>query len=486
MLSPSLTIIRGTLISLAAAALVGAALDLPAADKPPSKDSKPIEGIWQGTLKAGAFELRVIFKISKAAGGELHATLDSPDQGAKDIPFDSVARDGSDVKLEAKKLVATFQGTLSDDGQAIKGQWKQAGATMPLALVRLDKEPETGRPQDPKKPYPYVEEEVSYENASAKVKLAGTLTLPKSRRPAPAVLLITGSGPQDRDESIMGHRPFLVLADSLTRRGIAVLRVDDRGVGGSTGQDTAATTEDLTGDVLAGVAYLKTRQEIDPRRIGLAGHSEGGIIAPLAASRSRDVAFIVLLAGTGVTGEEILYRQGDLIIKAQGANAELAAANRTTQKALFEIVKQEADPAKAEPQLRQALLELSGAKTALAESKEAIEAQCAAQAKALSSPWLRFFLTFDPATALHKVRCPVLAINGEHDLQVDPKQNLPPIEAALKQAGNRDVTVKELAGLNHLFQHSKTGSPAEYGKIDETFAPEALEIIGNWIVERTK
>src|SRR5262249_4567618 len=329
-------------------------------------------------------------------------------------------------------------------------------------------------------------EEVAYENSAAKIKLAGTLTLPRTDGPVPAVLLITGSGAQDRDESLLGHKPFLVLADYLTRRGIAVLRVDDRGVGGSTGKVSESTTDDFTGDVLAGVAFLKGHREIDKGRIGLCGHSEGALVAPLAASRSDDVAFIVMLAGTGVPGEEVIFRQQELIARAQGVDGLALAAARGSQEQIFKIMREQPDLAQAEEQIRKVVAEqIAAAAAAAPDSKDALEAQANAQVKALFTPWYRFFLTYDPRPALRKVRCPVLALIGEKDLQVDPRQNLEPIEMALKEGGNRDYTAKELQGLNHLFQHCQTGSPAEYGKIDETFSPEALKLVGDWIVERT-
>lgn len=452
----------------------------------PTKGEKALDGNWHGVLKVGPAEVRLIFRVTKDKDGNLKATLDSPDQGAKGIPLDSVTREGRDVKFESKAAKAVYEGQLSEDGLSIAGKWKQAGVSFALDLKRLDKEPEVARPQVPKRPYPYREEEVTYENAAAKIKLAGTLTLPKSEGPFAAVLLITGSGAQDRDESLLGHKPFLVLADHLTRQGLAVLRVDDRGVGGSSGSTPNSTTDDFAGDVLAGIAYLKGRKEIDPKRIGLAGHSEGGIIAPLVASRSADVAFIVLLAATGVTGEEIIYRQGALIAKVQGATDAAVAASRTGQETLFKIVREEKDPEKAAELLKKYFAErVALAVAASPDAKDAIEAQAKAQLTPLLTPWFRHFLVYDPAPALRKVRCPVLAVNGEKDLQVEPAQNLPPIKKALEESGNADVTIKELPGLNHLFQHAKTGAPSEYGKIEETFAPEALAIISDWILART-
>ena len=452
----------------------------------PKADAQSLIGIWQGTLKVSAVELRLLLRFVKDGETGIKASLDSPDQGAKGIPADTVTFDKGVVKVEIKRIKGVYEGTLSKEGTTIQGTWKQGGPALLLDLKRLEKEPDFSRPQEPKKPYPYLEEEVTYENAAAKAKLAGTLTLPKSDQPVPAVLLITGSGAQDRDESLLGHKPFLVLADFLTRRGIAVLRVDDRGVGGSTGDVSSSTTDDFAGDVLAGIAFLKGRKEINPRQIGLAGHSEGGLVAPLAASRSSNVAFIVLLAGTGVTGEEILYLQGAQIAKAQGANAIALAVARGSQEKLFKIIREEKDVTKMEEELNKMVaVQIAAAAAANPESKAALEAQAGAQVKSILSPWFRFFLSYDPVPALRQVRCPVLAINGEKDLQVDPKQNLPPIEKALKEGGNADYTIREFPGLNHLFQHCQTGSPTEYGKIEETMSPEVLELVGNWIVERT-
>src|SRR5262245_7486170 len=269
-----------------------------------------IEEIYEGKLKVGPLEVRLAFHLFKQKDASYAGTMDSPDQGAKDIVLDTVTVQDDTVKLELQSAKLVFQGKRSADNQEIVGTFKQAGQTFPLTLKRVAKTTESRRPQTPKKPYPYEEIEVTYQNTKDNIKLAGALTLPRSEGPFPCVLLITGSGPQDRDETILGHKPFLVLADHLTRRGIAVLRVDDRGMGGSTGNVEDATSADFANDVLAGVAFLKTRKEINPAQIGLIGHSEGAIIAPLVASQSKDIAFIVMLAGTAFPGDEILYVQG--------------------------------------------------------------------------------------------------------------------------------------------------------------------------------
>jgi hypothetical protein len=446
---------------------------------------KPIEGVWQGTLQVGSMELRLLFRLATDDDGKLTASMDSPDQGAKGIPVDDATLDGDAVTIKVDRIRGMFEGKLSAGGREIKGNWKQPGAKLPLDLTRLEKEPaDSSRPQEPKKPYPYDEEEVTYQGgAEGKIKLAATLTLPKSNKPSSAVVLITGSGPQDRNETVAGHKPFLVLADFLTRHGIAVLRADDRGVGGSTGDTLTTTTDDACADVLAGVAYLKTRKEIDPRRIGLIGHSEGGITAPLAATRSSEVAFVVMLAGTGVTGEEIVYRQTELIASAAGTSPSEIADGLATNRQIFKIIKESTDAESIKAEVLDILAKTAETAGATADARQAL---ADAEAALVLSPWFRFFLTHDPQPALRALRCPVLVLNGEKDMQVDPKQNLPPIEAALKKGGNTDYTITELAGLNHLFQHCQTGSPSEYSKIEETFSPEALELISNWIRARTK
>ena len=448
-------------------------------------ETEDIEGIWMGTLKVSVVELRIVFKISANADGTLAATLDSPDQGAENIAVSKVTFENGRLYLESKVIQGTYEGQIKEDG-SIEGKWQQGGISFPLLLKRIDEAPKLHRPQEPKKPYPYIEEEVTYENEKAGIKLAGTLTLPRSEGPFPAVILITGSGGQDRNETVCGHRPFLVLADYLTRKGIAVLRVDDRGVGGSTGNLLESTSEDFAGDVLAGVNYLKSRKEVNPKKIGLIGHSEGGIIAPIAAVRSSDIAFIVLMAGTGLTGEEIIYLQSDLILKTVGASDKVLAMQRTSSEQTFEILKHEKDNTVAEKKIRKIGTDILGKlskeeKDALGASEATIEIQL----KMLLSRWYRFFLTYDPKPALTKVKCPVLAINGQLDLQVPPKENLSAIEEALKTGGNTNYTIQELPKHNHLFQRAQTGAISEYAKIEETISPIALKAITQWILKQT-
>ena len=446
-----------------------------------------IEGIWEGKLKVPGGELRIVFKISKNPDGTLTATLDSPDQGATDIPVEEVIFKDNTLRLEVKSAGGFFEGKVQEDFLSIKGELNQAGQSLPLVLERVEEIAKVNRPQEPKKPYPYIDEEVKYDNKEAGITFAGTLTLPSGKGSFPSVLLITGSGAQDRDETVLNHKPFLVLADYLTRLGIVVLRIDDRGVGGSTGDFSQATSEDFASDVLAGIEYLKTRKEINTEQIGLIGHSEGGIIAPMVAAKSSDIAFIILMAGTGLTGEEILYLQGALISRAMGVSEEDIIKNRQFNEKIFSVLKEEDDSENAEEKLRQMLME--DWEKMSDEKKEQIgdpEVFLEAQLQSLLSPWYRFFLTYDPKPTLTKVKCPVLAINGEKDLQVPPKENLSAIEEALVAGGNKNFIVKELPGLNHLFQTAQTGVPSEYAKIEETISPVALKIVGDWILEQTR
>ncbi|MCI0437064.1 MAG: alpha/beta fold hydrolase [Gemmatimonadetes bacterium] len=450
--------------------------------------TRDITGSWLGSLDVGGTTQRLVFNVERDSTGALTTKLDSPDQGVNGIPVSGTQVAGDSVKFIVAAVAGDFMGAFSADGTRIIGRWQQGGGVQPLVL-RRGKVEAPSRPQNPGLPFPYDATEVTFPNQADRITLAGTLTLPRSAGPHPAVILISGSGPQDRDESIMEHKPFLVLADHLTRNGIAVLRYDDRGVGKSTGMFATATSENFMSDALAATAYLRTRTGIDPARIGLAGHSEGGLIAPMAAAQSRDIAFIILLAGPGVTGEEILYAQGEKIMRASGVPDPLIERNRDVQRTLFTIVREEPDREKAAEQMRTQLREVVAAmspleRQALGVGGDDPGAAIEVQIRQVNSPWFRFFLSFDPATALSRVTVPVLALNGELDLQVPHDQNLPAIEAALRSAGNPDVTARTLPRLNHLFQTATTGVPAEYARIQETFSPAALDLITSWINTR--
>jgi len=457
--------------------LVKRAKDQAAVERKPTKpsDAQPsdIDGAWMGKLDTGSLTLRVVFRITNTQDG-LTATLDSPDQGMLALPGTAVTRERSSLKIETNQINGIFAGKIAADASSIDGTWTQHGHSMPLALTRVKDESELTlkRPQNPTKPYPYREEEVSYDNKLQNVTLAATLTIPQGKGPFPAVVLITGSGPQDRDESLLGHKPFLVLSDYLTRHGIAVLRADDRGTVKSTGDFKTATTADFATDTEAGIVYLKNRPEVDPRKIGLIGHSEGGVIAPMIAARNKDVAFIVMMAGTGVPGDEVIAAQREAIEIANGKSPEETAKDAAREREMFKLVETEKDEAVLEKELKEKMM------------GDVPEAQIGLEIKQVTSPWFRYFLTYDPAAALRKVTCPVLVLNGSLDKQVLPSQNLPPIRKALAESGNQHVEIDELPGLNHLFQTAKTGSPSEYAQIEETISPVALEKMSTWILKQ--
>ena len=442
-------------------------------------------GIWQGLLDVGSGKtLRIVFHISEETDS-LSGTLDSPDQGAFGIPVTSIEISSDSIRINVQSLNGYFLGKLEKDSLKLTGIWNQNGMIFPLILKKTNKVEEVKRPQEPKKPYPYKEEEVKFRNKEAGITLAGTLTLPESGNNSPAVVLITGSGPQDRNETIMNHKPFLVLVDYLTRRGIAVLRYDDRGFGESGGNFSTATTQDFVTDALAAVDYLLSRKEINPKEIGLIGHSEGGLIAPLAAVKSDKVDFIILMAGPGLPGEDILKMQSDLIMKANGEDADYIQKTEALNNAAYTLIKTEKDSL----QLREKLDSLfnnyinsfpENERAKLGKDPEKI---FKSQFDFITSPWFRYFLTYDPRPTLKKVKVPVLAINGSKDLQVPPKENLEAISKALSKGGNKNFKIEELQGLNHLFQTANTGSPAEYTKIEETIAPKALNTIGEWILK---
>jgi hypothetical protein len=446
--------------------------------KNPSNAIVSAEGIWQGALEGNGMRLRLQLHVSHDDRKQLVAALDSPDQGVSGLPATKVTQKEAMLHFEIPVVSGVYEGTLNAAKNAISGTWTQNDNTQKLDFQRSDKLLELVRPQNPVKPYPYRQEDVTFENDKAKVSLAGTLTLPAGVGPFPAAILISDSGRQDRDESIAGHRPFLVLADHLTRKGLAVLRFDKRGIGKSTGNYDQATTEDFAADADAALAYMKSRKEIDAKKIGLIGHSEGGTIAPIVATRSNDVAWIVLLAGAGLKGEESLLLQSELSLKMAGMTDGEIFRTVSFNKQSYALVRQEKDPAALEAKLNDLIQSTS---TGASMPASALQAQV----HLLVSPWFRSFLDYDPVPALQKTACPVLALNGERDLQVPPKENLSKIRKALEDGGNKDFLTTELPGLNHLFQHGPTGSPTEYGAIEETMALEALNAISDWVLKHT-
>lgn len=428
-----------------------------------------LDGRWEGGLEIpGAGDLTLVLRVETGDHGTF-ALLDSPDQLAMNLPVASLSREGQTATFNIESVGAAYAATLSDDGETLSGTFTQVGQKFPLELRRAAATASAApnRPQVPEKPYPYHEEEVTYRNMDAGVTLAGTLTLPQGQGPFPAAILVSGSGAQDRDESLMGHKPFLVLADHLTRKGIAVLRYDDRGVGGSGGVHQDSKFADIASDIEAGLAFLRGRPDIDDERIGLIGHSEGGLTTPMVATRDPEVAFVVIMAGPAVPGIELLREQQRLIAEAMGVPQPM----QTLSRSMLDAVAEAETPEAAIAEIRRI-----GAAFPAAQLDAAIQQ--------LTSPYILEFLAYDPAALLEKLETPVLAINGSKDLQVPADQNLPAMRRLL--ADNPDATVVELEGLNHLFQTAETGSISEYQTIEETFAPKALDTISDWIVQRVK
>ncbi|MEW4569623.1 alpha/beta hydrolase [Tautonia sp. JC769] len=443
-------------------------------------------GIWQGPIELPLGQsLRVALRVETVEGSPdtRRAVFDSIDQDVKGIPVTAISVEGKRVRFEVKSIGGTFEGTIDEDRTRLEGQWTQSILNLPLTLEKVEATSTLDRPQHPKPPFPYTVEEVTFANPAAEIDLAGTLTLPEGDGPFPAAVLVSGSGPQDRDETILGHKPFLVIADHLTRAGIAVLRFDDRGVGASGGDHASATTEDFATDALAAVRFLHDRPEVAPESIGIIGHSEGGVIGPLAATKApEDVAFLVLLAGTGVTGREIILRQSSLIALASGIPEERVDQQvKLLEQLTARLDTDDPGPLDADAVDALAKQALEGIAPEHRDALEESDVALALSASELQTPWFRFFLRHDPRPALRQVSAPVLALFGEKDLQVDPEQNAPEVEAALIAGGNRQSKVVVVPGVNHLFQRAESGAPLEYGSIEETIAPDVLDRMTTWI-----
>jgi pimeloyl-ACP methyl ester carboxylesterase len=430
----------------------------------------PVAGIWLSELGSAILQ----FRLDEEPDGSITGVFDSPMEGATDLAV-VVTVDERDATIEIPIASAVFEGTVEDDSLA--GIWRQSGSEIPVIFTRQDEPFSFDRPQEPKPPFPYTTAEVSF--GSDDITLAGTLTIPDGDGPFPVAVLISGSGQQDRDESLMGHKPFLVLADHLARAGIASLRYDDRGVGGSTGNPIGATTADFAEDAALAVEFLAGRDDVGT--IGLVGHSEGGLIAPMVAGATDAVEFLVLLAGPGLPGADVLAQQTEDLLRAEGATAQLVdwQVGWTTQ--VIAVAASEADTAAVEEQIRSIMA------TAADEAPPQMAAAVTAEGidgilGTYTDPWMRYFLAYDPRPALEALTAPVLATIGSVDRQVAAESNLPEIEIAV--AGNQDATVVEMEGLNHLFQTATTGAVSEYGAIEETMSPEALELVADWITAR--
>jgi pimeloyl-ACP methyl ester carboxylesterase len=498
---------------LSALALFAAALIVPGAvraqDDPapapaaaPEKDAPPAAEpeIWTGDIHLpGGMKLEFNARLTAGEGGAYTGVLGIPAQGIEDEALKDVRVSAEQVKFTfapqgaPPPAWAVFTVNLKADGEVDSASMFQMGQTFEVTIKRAAPGADPAaemRPQNPKPPYPYSQRELSLVNGADGTRLVGTLITPGkpadgelvSSQRHPAVIFITGSGPQDRDETVAGHKPFLVIADHLARNGIASFRMDDRGVGGSTGELFKSSVYDLAGDIKTAFQALRVQPDIDPNRIGLIGHSEGGAIAPLVATDIPEIRFMVLMAGTGVPGRDVMTHQSGLIMKASGASDEVVAAQLAAHRALMDALTTGGDSDTIEAAIR-ALVETQ------AQGQEIREDQLlqivASQKAALTSPWLMSFMIYDPRVKLRSVRCSVLAINGELDLQVDPDQNLVEIERALKEGGATDVTCVRLEGLNHLFQPSETGLLNEYSSIRTTIDPAVLDLMTKWIRSHT-
>ena len=438
-----------------------------------------VAGHWEGEIDLPRQAL--VVKVDLARGDDgWRGTIDIPAQGARGLLLDAVTvvpdDDGAAVEFSIRGVSGnpTFKGR--HEGDTLEGDFSQGGATFGFRLGRQEIAGPS-RPQEPKPPFPYAAEEVVVE--AGPVTLAGTLTVPAGESPFPAVLLISGSGLQDRDETLFEHKPFWVLADHLSRSGIAVLRVDDAGIGGSTPHPEPPTTADFANDAAAGIQLLRN----DPRfsQVGLIGHSEGGLIATLLAGERDDIDFVALLAGPGVSGAELMRKQNQRIFEAAGftddrATALLALLDRLYATLVSDLPDEDLRSRVEDIALQQ--LEVNGV-VGIDLEDERVQAAV----EAAMSPWLRYFLRLDPRVSLERIKIPVLALNGDLDLQVDADQNLGAIESALAAAGNTQATIHRLAGLNHLFQHAETGLVDEYARIEETMATEVLDLIRDWILD---
>lgn len=451
-------------------------------------------GTWEGTLDLGGTNLRVVFHIKDNGKGGLVTTADSPDQSAFGIPCDSTAASNNEVFIFMSALQANYAGKLVND-TTLDGVLTQAGTELALLLKKagnLNKPSGRKRPQTPLAPFPYRSEDVTYDSKDNSVKLAATISIPDGKGPFPAVLLITGSGPQNRDEEIMGHKPFAVLADHLVRRGFVVLRADDRGIGKSTGNFATATSADFADDAGAGIDYLLTRPEVNKKRIGMMGHSEGGMIAPMVATARKDIDFVVLLAAPGVKITELMAEQNAAIMRSSDMSQEAVSAYLQFYKEVIGAMLQSTDTTAAyeagkkvlkswESKTPDKLVIQLGIKDSAVQHK-----MLSAMAQQVTTPWFRYFLNFDPQPYLQKLKAKVLALNGSKDIQVISSQNLQGIDQALKKAKPKAYEIKELPGLNHLFQTCEKCTVSEYAELEETFSPLALDYIGNWLDKNVK
>ncbi len=446
-----------------------------------------VSGFWKANLQSQNKNLPLILKITKTEKDSLNAVLDSPLQSAYDIPVTDFQLFNDSIRLKIRSLGVNFKGKINFQDSTITGLFKQSIFKEQLVFHKTENASAFNRPQEPKPPYNYVTEEIVFENKEEHIYLSGTLTYPDFKKTYPAVVLISGSGPQNRDEELLGHKPFLVLSDYLTKAGFAVLRFDDRGVAKSEGIYSTATTYDFAKDVEAAVDYLKKHPNVDSSKITLIGHSEGGMIAPYIASYRKDLAAIVLMAGPGTSGEQILISQTKLIYGADKIKTKLIDRLIGQNKKIYSVLRNNTDNVLAQQRIKEITTDFSNTLSSEERKELGISpAQNDALIQSVITPWFRSFISLEPSLYLKKVKQPVLAINGSLDLQVPADENLKAIKKALKKARNKNFEIKKLIGLNHLFQHAKSGSPDEYSDIEETISPEVLQIISDWLTKTLK
>jgi pimeloyl-ACP methyl ester carboxylesterase len=445
-----------------------------------------VVGRWEGSIVLVGGRLGIAVEFS-AVADSLNATIDIPQQGAAGLRLSNVSYRSPRLHFElpAGPGLAIFDGTVA--GDSAYGDFRQAGFTGVFSLRRGAVRPD-GKTEPPP---PYSVDSVTFHNGT--ITLAGTLTVPRATGKHPALILITGSGAQNRDEEVAGFRVFRILADHLTRQGIAVLRCDDRGVGGSTGDIAESTMEDFAGDVTAALRFLKSRAEINPEQIGLLGHSEGAEVAGVVASERADIALIISMAGPAVSGDKIILSQMESLNRARGVPEDRIARDMDLERRVFEVVRSDTGWEKVVGDLRKTIRADMGREAAnLPEDRQKLlpsidslaDVRARQQIAAAKSRWFRHFIDFDPAAALSKVRCPVLALFGEKDMQVLPSVNREPMEVALRRAGNKDYSITVVAGANHLFQEAETGTPMEYATLKKEFLPGFLETISGWVGNR--
>ncbi len=444
--------------------------------------SQDLSGVWHGITKnPDNKEITFVFLFEKN-GETYHTTMAVPTFDVSGIKPKSTSFKEGKLIIDGSELGMKYEGVLNDATDQIEGMYTEGGAVLPLVLNRGNPNiAKVNRLQEPVKPYPYYEEEVVFDNTKANITLAGTFTRPKGNKKYPVVILISGSGRHDRDGSIPTHKPFLVLSDFLTHKGIAVLRFDDRGFGASTGDFSKATTADFAEDVLSAVSYLKSRKDIDAKHIGLIGHSEGGIIAPMVANRTKDVSFIVTLAATGIPGSEVSVMQSKSLRPFPVPDE--AAFEQNVRKSIKIAASTKDISEKRQELLAHNNTYLTPILKALGATDENISKFIKNETESVLKPWSLYFYNYDPADEFEKLRIPVLSLNGTKDIQVNATINQNALRSALIKGGNTHYKIIELANLNHLFQECNTGKLDEYSKIEQTIAPIALKEISSWILE---